>query len=465
MAALDPTRPEYTRALATWAHEVRCDALPAEVVRAARSVVLDYLGVALVGSTRAHARAAAEAFGSFGGRPACSVIGLGERTSSLHAAFLNGLFGSSSPQLDDVWKESLGHPGVGTLPAVLAAAEHGDATGGDVIEAVVVGYELAMRVGAAVGREGLDNGWHPRGGVNVFAAAAGAGKILGLGVDGLVTALSLAGNTAGGLTGAVHFFDAWYLLSAHASMNGLLAATLADRGLTSGPRILEATYGGYLEAVVAAPHWERLTDGLGRDHRILEVGQKLHASSAATHAAIDATLALVTDHDLHADEIERIVVRGFRSMVGRLGRPYPETAVHAGMSVPYLVATAALRRRVGLEQVVEGDWGAPDVVALQGRVELRLDERLESLCPGTLGAAVEITTTDGRRLGREVLHARGDPRNPLTEAEVEEKFHTLADRVLAPATVDRVVELVRGLDRQESIRPLLALVSGPFADR
>jgi len=461
MAGADAVRPEYTRALATYGHEVRYEALPAEVVRMARSVLLDYLGAAVVGSTREHARAAAEVFGSFGGQPACSVIGLGLRTSALHAAFLNGLFGSSSPQLDDIWRESLGHPGVGTLPAVLAAAEHTDATGRDVIEAIVVGYEVAMRVGAAVGREGLDNGWHPRGGVNVFAAAAGAGKILGLGVDGLVTALSLAGNTAGGLTGAVHFFDAWYLLSAHASMNGLMAALLAERGLTSGPRILEAGYGGYLEAVVASPHWERLTDGLGSDHLILQVGQKVHASSAATHAAIDATLALVTDHDLRGDEIERITVRGFRSMVGRLGRPYPETAVHAGMSVPYLVATAALRRRAGLEQVVEDDWRAPDVVALQGRVELRLDDRLEALCPETLGAVVEITTSDGRRLEREVLHAKGDPRNPLTEAEVEEKFTALAGRVLSRATAARVVESVRDLDRQESIRPLLALVRGP----
>lgn len=448
--------PDVTRPLAQAITDLRIHHLTDDVVAHAAGVLLDTLGAALVGSTRPHVVAARKVVAAYGGAPTSTVIA-GPCTSAPFAAFLNGLAGSSSPQMDDIWKESLGHPGVGVIPATLAVAEAVDASGAQIVEAVVAGYEVAMRIGAALGKEGLDNGWHPRGGVNVFGAAAAAGKLLDLDVDRMVAALSLAGNTAAGLTGAVHFHDAWYALSANASLNGVVAADLAAAGYTSGPRILESPYGGYLTTIVSSPRWDWLSTP-GDPWLIMQVGQKLHASSAATHAAVDAALSVVRDNGLQPEDVAHVTIFGFAAMAGRLGRPHPQTAVHAGMSIPYLVATVIARRGAGLEEVAEATFDDPVVQSLQDRIEVVLDERLDAMCPDTLGARVVITTHDGRVLDAEVLHAKGDPRQPLTANERGAKFRHLAGRVLSPDAVVEVEALVAALPTWTSPAPLMSLL-------
>lgn len=446
-----------TQSLAEFVAGIRYDSLPAAVTAKARGCVLDFLGAAVAGSRREHCRAAVGLVSSFGGVPEATVLGQGRSTSAPWAAYLNGVFGSSTPQQDDVWKESLGHPGVGTLPAAFALGERSGASGRRLLQAVVAGYEVAMRIGSAVGKESLNRGWHPRGGVNYFAAATAGTSALGIqDPDVHLRALSLAGNTAAGLTGASYYYDAWYTLSGNASLNGVLAALHAQAGYSSGPEILEAAHGGYLRVVVDEADWDALVRGLGEEWQILRIGQKVHASSGATHAAIDATLQIVQEHDIRPDDIRQVRIRGFRSMVGRTGRPFPQNLVHAGMSVPFLVAAAIRDRKVGLDQTGPEARQDPVLRSLQERMELAEDPELEDLAPRYLGAAVEIDTTDGRTASARVLVPKGDAENPLSPAELEAKFHDLAGPVLGAEQAMAVVEAVRRLDELDDLEPLLA---------
>lgn len=450
-----------TDALARFVAGVRYDRLPPAVVDKAKGCLLDFLGAAAAGSLRPHCRDAVAMVDAFGGAPQAAVIGERRRTSSAWAAYLNGMFGSSTPQQDDVWKESLGHPGVGVLPAALAAGEAEDADGRRLIEAIVAGYEISMRIGSAVGKEGLARGWHPRGGLNHFAAATAAAKAMGIDdPETHRTALSLGGNTASGTTGACYYYDAWFTLSANASLAGVLAAHQARAGLTSGPEVLEADHGGYLRLVVEHPDWDALTAGLGEGFEIVRIGQKIHASSGATHAAVDATLLIVEAHDIGPDDVELIRIWGFDSMVGRTGRPYPQNLVHAGMSVPFLVAVAIRDRRVGLDQTAEASRNDPIVRKLQGLMELTPDPELEALAPKYLGARVEMTLKDGRVLTETVTVPRGDAENPLTSLDLESKFVDLAGRRFPPGQVAEIVAAVASLDSLDSVGELGSLLLG-----
>jgi 2-methylcitrate dehydratase PrpD len=457
--SLDTTLGPYTRQIAQFVDQLSFEELPSEVIEKPKGTLLDYPGAALVGSTRPHAREALAITLALGGSEEATILGSRHRTAVDRAAFLNGLCGSSTPQLDDVWKESLGHPGVGTQPAVLAVGEREKASGADALVAIVAGYELAMRVGAAIGKEAHERGWHPRGGCNVFAAAVASAKLLGLeGLDAYCAVLGLAGNKASGLMPAVFWHDAWYTLSGNASQDGVMAALLAQAGYDAGCTILEDEYGGYCRVVCDHPDWDRLMEGLGERFEIMHIGQKPHASSGATHAAIDATLSIVNQHDIGPEDVERIRIWGFEVMVVRLGHPHPENHVHATMSIPYMVAVALTDGQVLLPQFEEKRLRDPQIEALQERMELLVDPELERMCPKYLPARVEISTKDGAVYTEEVKVPKGDPENPLAPEEPRFKFDGLAGKVLNEDAIEETVQIVDALEEVEDIGDLTAVL-------
>jgi len=457
LMTVDEATGPYTRQLAEYIDGLSYEDLPEPVIEKAKGAVFDYLGAALAGSVWPHARRALGVVRSLGGVPESTILGTREKTAADRAAFLNSLFGSSAPQLDDVYKDSLGHPGVGTIPAALAIGERVNGGGKQVITAIVGGYEAATRIGAAVGREAFDRGWHPRAGCNVFAAAVASAKLLRLeSPETYCAVLGLAGNRASGLTSAAFFHEAFYTLSGNASRDGVEAALLAEAGYDAGCTILENEYGGYCRVVCDNPDWSRLTENLGEQFGILGVAQKPYSSCMCAHAAIDATLSIVEQHDIRPRDVERIRVQGFKELTETFGQPYPENPVHATMSIPYLVSVAITDRQVlpsQLERLTDRE-----VASLQERVELVLDPELERLYPHYMGATVEIGTTDGARHQVSVRIPKGDPENPLLLEELRDKFRNLAREILDPDAVEEAVEMIDALENLADIGALTSVL-------
>ena len=448
-----------TRLLAEWVDALTYDDIPTEVVSLAKGALLDYLGCAVAGSRRQHTEAARQVQLSLGGAEQATVLGTDRRTALDRAAFLNGMAGSSTPQLDDVCKESLGHPGVGTHPAALAVGEGSHATGKATLVAIVAGYELSWRVGSAVGLGAFDNGWHPRGGCNVFSSAVAAAKLLGLeGVDTYCNVLGLAGNQASGLMSACFWHDAWYTLSAHASSNGVLAALLAQAGFGAGTTVLEDPYGGYGSVVSDHTDWDRLLEGLGERFELPFTGLKPHASSGATHGAIDAMLAIARREDLRPEDVAAIEVRTYRVAAETLGRRFPASHVHATMSVPYLVSRALLDGQVWLDQFTDDKLKDPEAHALQERVTMVLDPELDALAPRHLPHRVTVTTSDGRVLTELVVSPKGDPDNRMTQDEIEEKFRRLTRDVMDADVIEDVIAAVRALEGVDDVADITAML-------
>lgn len=446
-----------TRILAEWVDGLRYADIPDDVLGLAKGMLIDYLGCAVAGAQRPHVEAARQIHLSLGGNEQATILGTDRLTSIDRAAFLNGMAGSSTPQLDDVCKESLGHPGVGTHPAALAVAEAVHASGRDLLVAIVAGYELSWRVGAAVGLGAFNQGWHPRGGCNVFSSAVAAGKLLGLeGIDTYCNVLGLAGNQAAGLMSVCFWHDAWYTLSAHASQNGVVAAMLAQSGFTAGTTVLEDPYGGYGSVVSDHTDWDRLLEGLGERFELPFTGTKPHSSSGATHGAIDAVLAIVQRDGVTADDVDRIEVRTYGVAAETLGRKFPTSHVHATMSVPYLVARALLDGQIWLDQFTEDKLKDPLVRDLQERLTMVRDPELDAMAPKHLPHRVTITTKDGRELTELVVAPKGDPDNRMTADELNDKFRRLAGDVLTPEAADAAVEQVANLEDLSDVGALTA---------
>ncbi|MGP3929067.1 MmgE/PrpD family protein [Nonomuraea sp. KM88] len=431
-----------TAYLARWAAGVRYDALPPGVVDRVRGLLLDHLGVAVLGSTREHHRrwAAAE-LGLAGGEPGVSTVtGTSLRVAPDRAAFLNGVAGSSGPNLDDVWHGSLGHPGVGTFPALLARGEEVRAPGTALVEAAVVGYEVAMRIGSALGRSAFDRGWHPRGGCNTAAAAVAALKVAGeQRADVYHAALGLAVNAAAGVVGAAYFSDAWYALSGQASREGLLAALGAQAGLRATDEPLAAER-GYLAAASDRIDLGVLTDGLGGEPMLMQSGQKLFPSSGATHAALEAAVAARGELGCDAAEIVAIDGWGFREMVDVLGRRHPATALAASMSTPYVIACGVRDGGFDLSHLDAEQIADPELRRLQSVTRLVVDDRLDRLPPRHLGARIRLTARGGRQATVEVLAASGHAGNPLGFDRVAGKVRRLLAGVWPETLVDRLID-------------------------
>ncbi len=447
---------EATKILAQFLYDHREVPLPELVVSKAKLCLLDYLGYTLAGSLLEHVGKLIRSVQPIAGPPQATVIGTALRIDAPHAALMNGAFGST--QLEDTAKSGFGHPGVGVIPAALATAEMVNASEADLLRAIVFGYEITMRVAAACGTRAFNKGWHPRGGPNAFGAAVAALSLLGIeSAEMACNALGLAGTQASGLNEASFYYDGWHLLAGKAAHDGIMSALLARQGYSAGCTILEGRR-GYLQAVSGSANPGKLTTGLGYQYQIMDVVQKVHASSALTHAAIDTILDLRARNQLQPGQIESIDI-GTIDVYYLLDRMYPAHWLAASMNLPYLVAVAIADGQVSLEQLSPGRYTDPLLYDLSRRVTVHVDQESQAEVDRYLGATVKIYIKDGRVLEGTCRAPRGDPEQPLTLLDISEKFRRLSHGILNEQQKNNVIRAVVASDAQTRVRDIMRYLS------
>jgi 2-methylcitrate dehydratase PrpD len=245
---------------------------------------------------------------------------------------------------------------------------------------------------------------------------------LGLNADGARMALGFAGTQAAGLN---TFFTSGDLTkSLHpgkAAFNGILSARLAEVGGTAPPTMLEHEK-GYVAAFTLEPNLAALTKGLGTEWEILQNGFKFFPSILASHAPIQATLAVVTQHDLRPEAIESIVNETYNTVKSHFSAKDVTTSMGARVSVPYCCAVAALDRTVGQAQFTQDRVTRADVQRLLANTEVVAVPELDALYPAKFPARVTVTMRDGRKYTDMRDFPKGDPQDPLTPTEIEAKF-------------------------------------------
>ena len=436
--------------------------LPADVIEQAKRALLDYLGVAIGGASLPMARIATDYFVELGGKPEASLILDERRLPAIHAALVNGVYGHAL-DMDDGHRLAAGHPGVATLPAVLAAAEVHGASGAELLRAVVFGYEVFVRIGAHLNPAHLKRGFHTTATVAPFAAATAVGVLAGLDAERLTRALGLAGLQGAGLMEVFHDGAmAKPFQTARSAASGLLAADLAARGAL-GPRTVLEGVQGFLEAMCGDRASDDLVAGLGpdTDWAIRGVYFKLYAACRHTHAAVDAARLLRDEHALQPEQVERVVVRTY-DVANRLcgATALPSGPSEAKFSLSFTIALGLTVGHAGMSCFTPETVADESLRALASRVRVEIDPEIERTYPAKRTAALDLTTADGRLLKAEVPIARGEPEIPLTQEDVEAKFLDNARGALAQEQAEAIIAEVRALDTRPSCGRLLDLLAG-----
>ena len=451
-----------TEQIAQFIVETREAGIPSAARLQARRAITDTLGVMLIGSREDCSRLVAGMIHEEQSRPVATVVGHGFRTSVRGAALVNGV-SAHALDYDDVNSAMTGHPSAPLVPTVLAVAEETGASGGELVMAFVLGFEVEVRLGRGLGRSHYARGWHATATLGTLAAATAAGRLYHLDAGQMRMALGIAASLAGGsrqnfgtMTKPLH--------PGHAAQNGIAAATLAARGFTADAAILEAPL-GFLKLFSPADdaHPDIVTDGLGDRFEILESGisVKQYPCCFGTHRALDATLSLNAESRIDAGDIERIDVLIPKGAAEPLIHPRPKAGLEGKFSMQYCVAAALLDGEVKLDSFEDDAVRRTPAQELLRRVEMHEDVTESTAVDGF--ADVTILLRDGRRLQRRVDEPRGSALLPLSIEELKDKYRDCAERVLGRDDTARSLDLIRSVDSLPSISPLLALLAAGAA--
>ncbi|HEX6446144.1 MAG TPA: MmgE/PrpD family protein [Streptosporangiales bacterium] len=444
-----------TQTLGSFVARLRFDALPAEVVAKTKLLIRDGIGNQLAASVIAEpARVAHELVAEFGGAEQATVTGYGTRLPVPFAAMVNAMLGHGV-ELDDAHGQALTKSGSLLIPSVLTTGEFRHRSGADTITAAAAGYDVMVRLGLAVNPGNRKRGFHTTGTVGAIASSAAAAKQLGLDEDQVTDALGLGAMQSAGIQAYLDFpCMAKPLSPGKAAFNGTLAAMLASKGFTGPRRGLESRE-GFFSAYTDGVDLDQIHSGLGTSFKVMEVGFKPHAACRYAHGPIDAAQAIRAEHGLRPDQVAGVRVRMGELAVRQSGRTEVPNLNSAMGSTPFGVALALLHGLNGLGDYTKG-FADQDVHRVARDVELVPEPSY-----GLMGrqAVVEVILPDGTTLTHAVDGPRGEPDNPLSETELENKFLGLASMRVGDAAAREISDMVMRLEEVGDVSDLVALLA------
>ena len=454
-----------TAALAEFSAAIEWSSLPAIVRERTQGLVLDLVGVALRGSrapSSAPVVTVAQRLGPGGG---ASLIGRDAFVSAPWAALANAA-SAHALELDDVTARSSLHPGVVVIPTALAVAEESHRSPARLLEAIVAGYEVMIRIGDALNAESAyRRGFHPTGVAGVFGAAIAAGRLLDLDIAGLIRALGIAETMA---AGSLEYLSegSWTkrLNPGWAAHSGIVAAHLAGEGFTAPASALEGPY-GLLRGYTDDPRPELLTRDLGRSFAIMSVSAKPYACCRYNHGLIDGMLELRRAHRLRPDDVERITLGVLSGGALLVGEPIdekraPRNVVDAQFSAPFAAAVALARGSAGLNDYTQANVDDPVIRALMSRTDCRRDPDLDAAYPDHWPATVEVRLRDGRELSVRIPDPTGEPAKPIGPQELRAKFLGLASAALDDEAARELADRCVRLEQEPDLERFTSLLRG-----
>jgi 2-methylcitrate dehydratase PrpD len=421
-----------TRALARYLVTATYDDLPANVRKEGVRTLLNWVGVAIGGSRHQTVEIAVAALSPFSGPAQASLLGRRERFDIMNAAFINGV-SSHIFDFDDTHLKTIIHPAGPVASAILALSEMQPVSGKDFLNALVLGVETECRIGNAVYPNHYDVGWHITGTAGVFGSAAAVGRLLNLNEQQMVWALGLAASQPVGLRESFGSMNKSFN-PGRAASNGIFASVLASKNFTSSDEMIEAKR-GWANTVSTKQDYNQILDGLGVRYEALLNTYKPFACGIVMHPAIDAAIQLRNENQLTPDQIERVEVKVNPLVLELTGKSSPRDGLQGKFSIYHAVAIALVEGAGGEKQFSDRAVNDPAVVALRGKV-------IPVVARGIDPAQVDMTITlkDGRILHRFIAHAIGSVEVPMTDKQLESKFADLAEGVLSPSAIQRVID-------------------------
>jgi 2-methylcitrate dehydratase PrpD len=454
----------YTLELAKFVEELSFGKIPSAVVDTIKRNFLDSSGCGLFGSRLPWGDIISEFVVRQNSRGKASVWGKKIHTSPALAVLANGTM-VHGYELDDVHKGGRVHPGAVCATSGLAIAEEqGGVDGKTLITALTAGYEITGRVARCVSGSHSMRGFHPEGTCGTFGAAATAAKLLNLDAGKIANALGLAGAQSAGLHAAQYGPMAKRFHAGRAAQSGVYAAELASLGFTGAMDILEKPYGGFCKAFADKFNLDALTAGLGKTYEAGKTGLKFYCGCGANQAALDAVGSFLLPSSIPSEQVEKIRVGMDEAALLHVGWKYtPGEVTGAQMNLSYNLAVLLLEGGCFVDQFRPEMLGDPRVLEIIAKkIQIVHDPKLEGRKGEDRVMEIEIHLKDGKKwqgtawMGK----AKGTPENPLTDAQVLEKFQTLALPAIGKEKARQLEKTVTGLEEIPDVSVLGALLQG-----
>ncbi len=455
-----------SRQIAEFAINLKYDDLPDEVIHEVKRYLYDSIGCAYGSIKTKDVNTILEIYREMGGAAESTVIGFGDKMPAVNAALINSLMIRALDFNDIYWKEDPSHPS-DIIPAALSTAEKMNSSMKDVMVAIVLAYEFEQRL-CLFAKPGVrERKWH-HATLTQFVSPIVAGKILGLSVDQMVNAIGISAchnhtigcPTAGELTMMKNTVDPM------AVQSGVFAALMAQKGYSGTEKVFEGKE-GFMDAFIGwdakkeslnptdmegrdgISSWgwdvEALVGNLGKDYKILECGMKAFPTEALTHTHISCALKGMINNDLDYADIKEIKVTAFAQAYDILFDPAkyrPESRETADHSLPYCLAVAIVDKKITTESFSYEKLNDPKVFEVIDKIKGEPSLEFEKMFPAKQPSKVVITTKDGMEYSEYLEYPKGDPREPMTMEDLENKFNSLSGSSFSQDELNSLKELI-----------------------
>lgn len=442
-----------TQSLARFAAALTYDQIPVRAREHCKNLLLDAVACALAGHQGEETHQVAALASGLAQSRESSVIG-GDRLSLAGATLLNGYL-ITAVTLCDVHRATLTHIAPEVMPPALAIAERDELSGRDLLIAFAAGCEAMTRIGIAMDWPAARaRGWHGPGVLGPFGAAAAVGRLLGFDEETMARAFGLAGSQSAGT------FAAWgtptvKFHQCRGALSGLMAALLAQQQFVATREFLTAPDGGLFNAYSNGGRPEAVTDGLGKRWELESIALRRWPSATTIQGVITAIFDLVEKHRIDANQVKKLRVSMNKTGVDMHGIfPRYQGKFEALLSTHYAAAAILHDRALTLAQFEPARYNDPKLVRFAAeQVEMKVDPSLSGI-----QAIVEADLADGRTVSARCEHSRGSPENPLSRAEIEEKFRAYGKGVLPGARIEEAIAAITKLESLKSVRSLMDLL-------
>jgi len=376
------------------------------------------------------------------------VLGRSEKLDMCNAALVNGIT-SHTFDFDDTHLKTIIHPAGPVASAVLALAEHQGLSGRDVLDALVLGIDVACRVGNTMYPDHYDRGWHITGSTGMLGAAAACARLLRLNAEQTAMALGIAASQPVGLREQFGTMTKPFHPGG-AARAGLMSALLASKGFTSSSKALEAPR-GFIQVASDKRAWNEITDELGSRFEISFNTYKPFACGIVIHPSIDACVQL-RERGVTPDQVEKIDLRVHSLVLELTGKKEPKDGLQGKFSVYHGCAAGLIYGRAGEDEFSDAVVTDPLVVQTRNKVQAVVDDSIDE-------AAVRVSALlkNGERVDVHVEHAIGSLQKPLTDAQLQDKFNALVVPVLGQARADEITRTCWRLGSVADVRALTTL--------
>lgn len=445
-----------SRKLIRHACRMEYDSIPSEVLNKAKLCIIHTLACSFAGYKLSWSRVALEMVRELGTGGESSVWFYGQKTNAGEAAFANAVMAQSILQ-EDIHRDSNAHPGIIVIPCALAIGEQYHASGRQVLAAIVAGYEMMGRLGRATSSAEFGRrGFRPTSIIGTFGSSITAGKIIGLTEEQQVNAFGLAGNFTSGVNEWAHAgTEDLYFQNGIAARNGLIAACLAQKGVTAPETIIEGragictAYGLSKEKL----EQEKLDDGR---YEIAEVLYKPAPACALVQTTAQVTLDVVRA-GINPFDIKEGTIKTFSLGKNYPGCDYPgpyQDLIQARMSNQYNFAAILLRKEIS--DAVYQDYHNQEINTLAQKMKVEIDEEIDKKFPALQPVEIELHLKDGKSY----RFARDEP-TYMKRDEIISKLFTYCGPVLKEEVVQQLVEMVDNLEASPNIKELTGLFKVP----